>query len=120
MSQKKWSEIEGRFNLAGVQYGDYQLVFKYLKAGTVVQLIGEPSNPRDKKAIRVEYKGIKLGYIPQGTIHQSELWNAHNRGFKCIGVITAFNKNNPSWCLITLQLKRTGPIESFDKDIKFN
>lgn len=108
----KWENIEGRFNVAGVQYSDYQLIFKCLKPGTVVNLIGEPTNLYDSLAIRVEYKGIKLGYIPRHSIQQSELWNSHRRGCKCIGIITAFNKNNPTWCLITIQVKRTVPLMS--------
>lgn len=106
---RKWENIEGRINLSGVQYSDYQLVCggnKSLKPGTVLQLFGEPLNKHDSLAIRVEYKGIFLGYIPQGSIHQSELWNSHRNGYKCIAVLTAFNKNNPTWCMITVQCKR--------------
>lgn len=106
-TKNKWINIEGRFNLHGVQYSDYQLIVGGLKPGTVVDLIGEPSNKYDHKAIRVEYKGVKIGYIPAATIYQSELWNYHKRGAKCIGIVTAFNKNNPTWCMITIQCKRT-------------
>lgn len=107
-SNKQWQEIGPRVNLAGVQYSDYQLIFKGLKPGTVVSLVGEPYNPIDPRAIRVEYKGIKLGYVPQdrfGSHYQSELWNAHANKRKCIGIITAFNKTNPTWCMITVQFK---------------
>jgi len=77
-------------------------------AGTVVRFFHERTNRFDPLAIRVETKeGIKLGYVPAGSIQQSELHNAHRRGFKCIGVITAFNKTNPTWCMITVQAKRT-------------
>lgn len=110
----KWSDIEGRFNLAGVQFSDYQLIFKHLKPGTVVKLVGEPYNIWDRWAVRVEYKGIKLGYVPKHSIHQSELWNSHRRGSKCVGVVTAFNKTNPTWCMITIQLKKTIPYLAHD------
>ena len=104
---KVWENIEGRVNLAGVQYGDYQkLQPKVLKSGLVLKLIGDPSNKYDAKAIRVDYAGYTLGYIPRATIHQSELWNSHANGYKCIAVLTAFNKTNPTWMMITVQLKR--------------
>lgn len=106
-STTKWQFIEGRFNLAGVNYSDYQWVEKHLKPGLVLTLVGEPSNRYDSLAIRVEYKGIKLGYVPRYSIFQSELWTAHRRGAHCIAVLTAFKKNNPTWSLITVQCKKT-------------
>lgn len=120
MKEKQWQDIEGRINLAGVQWSDYQrLQPRIFKAGLVLKLVGEPSNLHDKRAIRVEYAGYSLGYIPRATIHQSELWNAYERGFKCIAVLTSFNKTNPIWCMITVQLKRkAGVIKSVPKEIE--
>lgn len=120
MKQKQWENIEGRVNLAGVLWSDYQkLEPRVLKAGLVLKLIGEPSNVYDKYAIRVEYAGYFLGYIPQGTIHQSELWNANRNGYKCIAVLTAFNKTNPTWSMITIQLKRkSGVIKRVPTEIE--
>src|SRR5678815_5236155 len=105
LSKNKWQDVEGRINLAGVQYSDYQLCVCGLKAGTVVSLVGQPHNYWDKLAIAVRYKGIHLGYIPRFSIQQSELWRHHKLGRKCIAVITAFNKTNPTWCMITVQCK---------------
>ncbi len=104
----KWQKIEDRFNLSGVQYSDYQLVVG-TPVGKTVDLIGEPSNQYDRDAIRVEYMGIKLGYIPSKSIFQSELIRYHKQGCKCIGIITAFSKANPTWRMITIQLMRTEP-----------
>lgn len=121
LSKTKWENIESRINVAGVQYSDYQLICGKLKAGTVVQLFGEPSNKYDTMAISVRYKGIKLGYIPKYSIHQSECWHAHRQGRKVIAVITAFNKTNPTWCMITIQIKRTASKNYFDgREIPFN
>lgn len=116
----KWIDVEGRVNLAGVQYSDYQLVFKGLKAGTVLQLVGEPKNPFDSKAVRVQYNGIKLGYLPRFSIQQSEVWNAHANGSKVIAVVTAFNKTNPTWMMITVQVKKTvGKEQRIIEEVKF-
>lgn len=105
--KQKWINIESRTNLAGVQYSDYQLVCGSLKPGTIVDLIGEPCNLHDNMAIRVEYSGILLGYIPTRTTLQSELWRYHKLGCKLNAIITAFNKTNPTWCMITVQCIRT-------------
>lgn len=109
----KWEDVGERFNVAGVQYSDYQLIAGGLKPGTVVQLNGEPNNPHDRRAIRIEYNGIKLGYIPRQVyvFHckslQYYLWELHNCGYKLIGVITAFNKSNPTWDMIMIQVRKT-------------
>lgn len=109
VKKPKWQDIGPRINLAGVQYSDYQLIAGGLKPGTVVDLVGEPGNPHDFKAIRVEYQKISLGYIPARTDSnlQSVLWWEHNKGAKIIGVVTAFEKSNPTWCMITIQCKLT-------------
>jgi len=106
----KWQNICERVNLAGVAYSDYQrLSPRVLVPGLILKLVGETSNSFDRFAIRVEYAGYSLGYIPAKSIHQSELWNNHRRGAKCIAVLTAFNKTNPTWSMVTIQLKRTLP-----------
>lgn len=102
----KWENVEGRLNLAGVQYGDYQRISTVLKPGLILKMVGEPTNKYDKMAIRVEYAGYLLGYIPRFSIQQSECWNAHTNGYKLIAVLTAFNKTNPTWSMITIQIKR--------------
>jgi len=104
MSKQKWIEVGCRFSVAGVQYSDYQRVIDKMKLGERVAFIGELNNAFDNRAIRIEYKGTKIGYVPARTQEQSTLWHEHNKGSKCLGVITAVNKNNPSWHLITLQI----------------
>ena len=106
MKQTKWQNIEGRVNLAGVQYHQYNCVVGN-PVGKVVKLVGEIGNRYDEMAVRVEYAGVKLGYLPRGSIHQSEAWKAHANGYKLVGVITYFSKKCPTWCAITVQLMRT-------------
>lgn len=120
LKEKQWQDVEGRVNLAGVMYSDYaKLSAKVFKPGLVLKLIGEPYNLFDRLAIRVEYAGYKLGYIPKQTIHQSELWNANRNGYKCIAVLTAFNRNNPTWSMITVQLKRkSGVVKQVPTEIE--
>lgn len=102
----KWTNVGERFNIAGVQYSDYQRATG-MKVGGQVRFVGEPANPYDKLAIRIEHKGVKLGYVPRNTTIQQWLWNKHKQGASIIGVITAINKNNPTYTMFTVQALAT-------------
>lgn len=84
-----------RCNIAGVQYSDYQLCLG-LKAGAKLDLWWERGNPHDPQAIRVEYRGIKLGYIPRGPF-QEKLHEYLQNGIKVFTSMVSVNENNPSW-----------------------
>ena len=103
----KWETVGGRVHLAGVIYSDYQQVAKHLKPGTVLTLIGEPSNEHDRLAIRVEYKGVHIGYVPARSREQFAAWEAHKEGRKLIAVLTGVALTNPTWHMFVIQIKAT-------------
>lgn len=116
---KKLLEL-ARVNLAGVQYSDYQLVVGTIKAGSKLKLYWERNNPFDDMAIKVEYSGVKIGYIPKGEI-QDLLHEYREHGQKVYAFITSHNKTNPTWymfcikCCVTKKLKNSEDGEtSFD------
>lgn len=117
--QREWQEVGNRINLAGVVYSDYCQVQNTLKAGSILQLVGQPNNRFDNLAVSVTWKGTHIGFIPRGTVEQSECWNSHRAGYKLIGVLTGYHNDNPTWCKITIQIKRTkiGKKEVAVKDI---
>lgn len=51
--------------LAGFQYHDAAAVWSEMKEGDALQLRREPDNPHDARAIRVEWRGRMLGYLPR-------------------------------------------------------
>lgn len=51
--------------LAGFQYHAGKSVWSELKVGDALTLIREPDNPHDARAVRVEWRGQKLGYVPR-------------------------------------------------------
>lgn len=51
--------------LAGFQYHAGKLVWRELKVGDALALVREPDNPHDARAVRVEWRGQKLGYVPR-------------------------------------------------------
>lgn len=51
--------------LAGSQYYAAGELWREMKVGDALALLREPENRHDAKAIRVEWRGHKLGYIPR-------------------------------------------------------
>jgi hypothetical protein len=53
-------------NIAGFTYYDGPVAFSELKIGTQLQLVPEPENRYDPKAVMVMFGDLKLGYLPRG------------------------------------------------------
>jgi hypothetical protein len=51
--------------LAGSQYYAVAEVWSQIKPGDRLTLVREPGNRHDRKAIRVEWNGRQLGYVPR-------------------------------------------------------
>jgi len=51
--------------LAGFRYGEAAEVWPQMQLGDVLDLVPEPDNPHDPGAVRVEWRGRKLGYVPR-------------------------------------------------------
>ena len=51
--------------LAGYQYHAGSDVWDRLKVGDELKLVREPDNAHDRNAIRVEWQGRQLGYLPR-------------------------------------------------------
>jgi hypothetical protein len=46
-------------------YYDGKAVWERMKAGDRLSLVREPSNPNDANAVRLEWQGRMLGYVPR-------------------------------------------------------
>ena len=51
--------------LAGFRYGEAAQVWDRLREGDALRLVREPDNPHDPNAVRVEWQGRRLGYVPR-------------------------------------------------------
>lgn len=51
--------------LAGFQFHEGKLIWGELRVGDPLQLVREADNPHDGKAVRVEWQGNFLGYVPR-------------------------------------------------------
>lgn len=64
--------------LAGFRYHEAPAMFASLREGDQLDLVREPANPHDHAAIRVEWRGHMLGYVPRAQ-NQALAW-ALDRG----------------------------------------
>jgi hypothetical protein len=55
-----------RFAVAGLQYHEAPALLHHLAPGQPLTLTAEPDNPFDHFAVRIDYQGRKLGYVPRG------------------------------------------------------
>ena len=51
--------------VAGFQYHDGENVWPHLSPGDSLQLLREPDNPHDRRAVAVYWDTSKLGYVPR-------------------------------------------------------
>ena len=51
--------------LAGSQYYAVEALWGEMRLGDRLTLVREPENRYDKRAVRIEWKGHKLGYVPR-------------------------------------------------------
>ena len=51
--------------LAGFQFHAGDALFAQMQVGDRLALVREPDNPHDPNAVRVEWRQVKLGYVPR-------------------------------------------------------
>lgn len=51
--------------LAGFQYHEGRTLWSQMAVGDELTLVREPDNPHDARAVRVEWRGHKIGYVPR-------------------------------------------------------
>ena len=57
--------IVQRSPLAGFRHHQAREVWRDLSIGDRLELVREPDNPYDANAVRIEWRGRKLGYLPR-------------------------------------------------------
>jgi len=50
--------------VAGVHYHDFAEGRRALREGEAITLVREPQNPHDRFAVRLDVRGLQLGYVP--------------------------------------------------------
>lgn len=81
--------------LAGFQYHAGEALWERLRVGDPLALIREPDNPHDARAVRVEWRGVMLGYLPRA--ENEAVAAALDRGERVEGRIAALVKHKNPW-----------------------
>jgi len=81
--------------LAGFRYYEGKQLWGEMKVGDVLQLVREPDNSHDANAVRVEWQGHKLGYVPRAD--NEALARFMDRGSKAEARITRLKKSRNPW-----------------------
>ena len=76
--------------LAGSQYYAVGEQWLAMKVGDRLELIREPDNRHDRNAIRVEWRGHKLGYVPRA--ENRALAAAMDQGDRLVARIERLNE----------------------------
>lgn len=81
--------------LAGFQYHAGKMLWEQLKVGDALTLVREPDNPYDARAVRIEWRGRQLGYLPRA--ENEAVAAALDRGERVEGRIAALVEHGNPW-----------------------
>lgn len=81
--------------LAGFQYYHGKQVWDEMREGDALELVREPDNVHDPRAVRVEWHGIKLGYVPRR--ENAAVARLLDRGSRLEARITRLVKSRNPW-----------------------
>ena len=76
--------------LAGFVYYDGKAVWDRIKTGDRLTLIREPTNPHDANAVRIEWQGHMLGYVPRRD--NADLARQMDHGARAEGRVTELHR----------------------------
>jgi hypothetical protein len=76
--------------LAGFVYYDGKDVWDRMKRGDRLLLVREPANPHDPNAVRIEWQGRMLGYVPRKD--NADLARQMDHGARVTARVTELNK----------------------------
>ena len=81
--------------LAGSQYYAASEMWREMQVGDALDLIREPDNRHDRNAIRVEWRGHKLGYVPRA--ENPAVAAAMDQGDKLLARIARLTEHPNPW-----------------------
>jgi hypothetical protein len=88
--------------LAGSQYYALGTFQGELKVGDRLELVREPDNRHDANAIRVEWRGRMLGYVPRNQNRQMAA--AMDGGERLSGRVSSLSDNKNPWRRVAFEV----------------
>lgn len=95
-----------RSPVAGFQYHQGQIVWQLLAIGASLTLVREPENHYDSRAVRVDWQGHKLGYVPR--IDNAAVSHLLDRGLLVTAEIVALKPSPDPWDRIEFAVHLNG------------
>ena len=100
MAAPVWAQASARIlvqssPLAGFQYHAGKALWEQMKVGDPLTLVREPDNAYDPRAVRVEWQGHKLGYVPRK--ENEAVARQLDRGNKLEARIVQLRKHRDPW-----------------------
>jgi len=88
--------------VAGFQFHEGKQVWDQLKVGDALALVREPGNAHDARAVRVEWNGHMLGYVPRA--ENDALARQLDRGNRLEARIVRLTKHRDPWKRIEFEV----------------
>jgi hypothetical protein len=88
--------------LAGFQYHEGKALWDQMKVGDALTLVREPDNAHDPRAVRVEWQGHKLGYVPRK--ENEAVARQLDRGNRLEARIVQLRKHRDPWKRIEFEV----------------
>jgi hypothetical protein len=91
--------------VAGYQYHQGGTVEAEFQPNDVLTLTHERDNPHDPLAMRIDWQGVKLGYVPRP--HNAEIAARLLAGEKLSARLAAFDEGAPPWERVVVEIQTT-------------
>jgi len=88
--------------VAGFQFHEGKQLWGQLSVGDPLTLVREPGNPHDARAVRVEWNGHMLGYVPRA--ENDAVSRQLDRGNKLEARIVRLTKHRDPWKRIEFEV----------------
>lgn len=88
--------------LAGFQHYAGPALFPLMQPGDALVLRREPANPHDPQAVRVEWRGVQIGYAPRA--ENVDLARLMDRGTRVEGRILHLQRSRDPWKRVLMEL----------------
>lgn len=81
--------------VAGFRYHAEEQVWPALAVGVPLTLVREPENPHDERAVRIDWNGHKLGYVPR--VENTMISNLIDQGLSVQARIARLRGSHDPW-----------------------
>lgn len=88
--------------VAGFQYHHGESLWSRLKPGVPLGLVREPNNSYDPRAVRIEFDGVKIGYVPRA--ENATIAHLMDSGRNVSASILAVRESSNPWDRIEISL----------------